>query len=119
MAGDLLLEIGTEELPWGAVQDGRRQLEANAAAALERERLAYEELVVYSTPRRLALLVRGLEERQEDAVAEVRGPSREAAFDPDGRPTKAAEGFARSRGLRVEDLEIRPTEKGEFVFAIV
>ncbi len=119
MAGDLLLEIGTEELPWGAVQDGRRQLEANAAAALERERLAYEELVVYSTPRRLALLVRGLGERQEDAVSEVRGPSREAAFDPDGKPTKAAEGFARSRGLRVEDLEIRPTEKGEFVFAVV
>ncbi len=64
-------------------------------------------------------MVRGLRERQEDAVTEVRGPSREAAFDREGKPTRAAEGFARSRGLRVEDLEIRPTDKGEFVFATV
>ncbi len=119
MTRDLLLEIGTEELPWGAVQDGREQLAAGAAAALERERLAYEDIEIYSTPRRLALLVKGLRERQEDAVGEFRGPSREAAFDREGKPTKAAEGFARSRGLRVEELEIRPTEKGDFVYAIV
>ncbi|NPV58829.1 MAG: glycine--tRNA ligase subunit beta [Actinobacteria bacterium] len=119
MARDLLLEIGTEELPWGAVQDGRRQLAANAAAALERERLPHRGMVIYSTPRRLALVVRELEDRQEDAVTEVRGPSREAAFDADGKPTRAAEGFARSRGLGVEDLEVRPTEKGDFVFATV
>lgn len=119
MTADLLFEIGTEELPWGAVQEGRRQLAENAAAALGRERLGYREFSVYSTPRRLALLVSGLEERQEDLESLVRGPSRQAAFDAGGNPTPAAEGFARSRGVKVEDLEIRETEKGEFVFAVV
>jgi len=119
MARDLLFEIGTEELPWGAVQDGRRQLAENAAALLSRERLNHGDIVVYSTPRRLALLVKGLDERQEDIATEMRGPSREAAYDAEGNPTKAAEGFARSRGLHVGDLEIRATEKGDFVFAVV
>ncbi|MDD5666989.1 MAG: glycine--tRNA ligase subunit beta, partial [Actinomycetota bacterium] len=119
MARDLLLEIGTEELPWGAVRDGRRQLAANASSMLEKERLRRGDIAVYSTPRRLALVVTGLEERQEDMAAEVRGPSREAAYDAEGRPTRAAEGFARSRGLKVEDLEVRGTEKGDFVFATV
>lgn len=119
MARDLLLEIGTEELPWGAVQDGRVQLAGNAAAALERERLAHGEIVVYSTPRRLALLVRDLEEGQGSAETVARGPLRQVAFDADGKPTPAAEGFARSRGVKVEDLEVRDTEKGEFVFAVV
>ncbi len=119
MARDLLLEIGTEELPWGAVRDGRRQLAANASSMLEKERLRRGDIAVYSTPRRLALVVTGLEERQEDMAAEVRGPSREAAYDAEGRPTRAAEGFARSRGLKVEDLEMRGTEKGDFVFATV
>ncbi len=116
---DFLLEIGTEELPWGAVQDGRTQLRANLAALLERERLSWHFMEIYSTPRRLAALVRGLLERQEDVETEVRGPSRSAAFDEEGRPTAAAEGFARSRGVRVEDLQVKETEKGEFVFAVV
>ena len=118
-ARDFLLEIGSEELPWGAVQDGRTQLRANLAALLERERLAWDSMEIYSTPRRLAVLVRALAERQADVEAEVRGPSREAAFDGEGRPTAAAEGFARSRGVRVEELQVRETGRGEFVFAVV
>jgi len=119
MPRDLLIEIGTEELPWGAVQDGRRQLAGNATALLARDRLNHGDVVVYSTPRRLTLLVKGLDERQEDIATEVRGPSHEAAYDAEGNPTKAAEGFARSRGVSVGDLEIRTTEKGDFVFAVV
>jgi glycyl-tRNA synthetase beta chain len=119
MTADLLLEIGTEELPWGAVQDGRVQLAENAAVMLRKERLRHGDIAVYSTPRRLALLVKDLDEGQEDIEEEVRGPSREAAYDADGKPTKAAEGFARSRGLPVENLEIRSTGKGDFVFATV
>lgn len=119
MAEDLLFEIGTEELPWGAVQDGREQLRENAAAIFARERLEYESMEVYSTPRRLTLYVTGLSERQKDDVRVIRGPSRAVAFDDEGRPTQAAEGFARSRGVKVEDLEVRQTEKGEFVFAVV
>ncbi|MGQ9703924.1 MAG: glycine--tRNA ligase subunit beta [Actinomycetota bacterium] len=116
---DLLLEIGTEELPWGAVQDGRSQLRDNLLAILERERLEHEGIRVYSTPRRLAALVEGLAERQADYQEMVRGPRRSAAFDERGNPTAAAEGFARARGVRVEDLVVRETEKGEFIFAVV
>jgi len=116
MAQDLLLEIGTEELPWGAQEVGRLQLEENARLLLERHRLSHGALEIYSTPRRLALLVRDLEEAQADFEELIKGPSRSAAFDSEGRPTKAAEGFARSRGARPEDLEVLETEKGEFVF---
>jgi glycyl-tRNA synthetase beta chain len=119
MSGDLLFEIGTEELPWGAVQDGRGQLADNSASLLSRERLIHGDIIVYSTPRRLSILVKDLREKQEDTEEDVRGPSREAAYDADGNPTRAAEGFARSRGLPVEELEIRATEKGDFVFAVV
>ncbi len=119
MARDLLLEIGTEELPWGAVQDGRAQLAEKAASLLDKERLKHGGLHVYSTPRRLALLAEGVEERQEDVASRVKGPSRAAAYDAEGKPTRAAEGFARSRGLAVEDLEVRGTDKGDFVFATV
>lgn len=119
MAEDLLFEIGTEELPWGAVQDGRVQLRENASAIFARERLEYESMEIYSTPRRLALFVRGLSEKQKDEIKAIKGPSKDAAFDEEGRPTRAAEGFARSRGVRVEDLEVRSTEKGEFVFAVI
>jgi glycyl-tRNA synthetase beta chain len=118
-ARDLLLEIGTEELPWGAVQDGRRQLRDNLLSILERERLGHGEIHVYSTPRRLAALVEDLAERQADYQEMVKGPQRSAAFDERGNPTAAAEGFARARGVRVEDLVVRETEKGEFVFAVV
>ncbi len=116
---DFLLEIGTEELPWGAVQDGRMHLRETLTALLLRERIAHGEMLVYSTPRRLAALVTGLSERQADREELVRGPSCAAAFDADGKPTAAAEGFARSRGVRVEELQIRPTDKGDFVFALL
>jgi glycyl-tRNA synthetase beta chain len=119
MGADLLLEIGTEELPWGAVQDGREQLGRNAASLLQRERLDFEDMILYSTPRRLALVVKGLGEGQADAESVVRGPSRRAAYDERGKPTAAAEGFARSRGVGLEELQIRETDKGEFVFAVV
>ena len=119
MAEDLLFEIGTEELPWGAVQDGRGQLRQNMAAALERERLGYEEISIFSTPRRLAAVVTGLAERQKDMESLIRGPSRQAAYDAEGKPTGAAMGFARSKGVDVEELQVHEAEKGEFVFAVV
>ncbi|OFW55561.1 MAG: glycine--tRNA ligase subunit beta [Actinobacteria bacterium RBG_19FT_COMBO_54_7] len=119
MAEDLLFEIGTEELPWGAVQDGRKQLRENMAAALERERLDHEEISIFSTPRRLTALVKGLAGRQKDIESQVRGPSREKAYDGEGKPSAAAIGFARSKGVPVEELQIWEAEKGEFVFAVI
>ncbi len=119
MANHFLLEIGTEELPWGAQEIGRTQLKENAEASLARHRLVHSGLEIYSTPRRLTLLVRSLEERQQSKEELIKGPAASSAYDQDGNPTQAAIGFARSRGVDVSQLEVRETDKGEFVFARV
>jgi glycyl-tRNA synthetase beta chain len=80
--------------------------------------LTTEEITVYGTPRRLAVLIKGLPIKQPDRVEEIKGPPAQAAFK-DGKPTKAAEGFARKQGVELDKLEIRPTDKGEFVFVKV
>ncbi|MGF1571180.1 MAG: glycine--tRNA ligase subunit beta [Nodosilinea sp.] len=110
-----LLEVGTEELPASFVSDALHQWQTRLAADLDDQALAPELIRLYGTPRRLAMVLEGLPERQPDRVEEVKGPPAQAAFK-DGQPTKAAEGFARSRGLPVEALEIRDTDKGAFVF---
>ncbi len=110
-----LLEVGTEDLPASFVSDALKQWKAKIPAALEEQLLTPESIDIYGTPRRLALVINGLPERQPDREEEAKGPSVKAAFN-DGKPTKAAEGFARSRGVSVDDFEIRETKKGEFVF---
>ena len=110
-----LLEVGTEDLPASFVGDALKQWKAKIPAALEEQLLTPESIEFYGTPRRLALVLNGIPERQPDREEEAKGPSVKAAFK-DGKPTKAAEGFARSRGATVDDFEIRKTKKGEFVF---
>ena len=110
-----LLEVGTEDLPASFVGDALKQWKAKIPVALEEQLLSPESIEFYGTPRRLALVLNGLPERQPDREEEAKGPSVKAAFK-DGKPTKAAEGFARSRGATVDDFEIRETKKGEFVF---
>ena len=110
-----LLEVGTEELPASFVNDALRQWKARIPASLAEAHLSPNSIEYYATPRRLALLLRDLPNQQADRTEEVKGPAAQAAFK-DGKPTKAAEGFARSRGGSVADLELRSTEKGEFVF---
>jgi glycyl-tRNA synthetase beta chain len=110
-----LLEVGTEELPASFVNDALAQWRNQIPASLAEAFLTPEAIEYYATPRRLALLVRGLPTQQADRTELVKGPAVQAAFK-DGQPTKAAEGFARSRGVGVEALEVRPTDKGEFVF---
>ena len=110
-----LLEVGTEDLPASFVGDALKQWKAKIPAALEEQLLTPESIEFYGTPRRLALVLNGIPERQPDREEEAKGPSVKAAFK-DGKPTKAAEGFARSRGASVDDFEIRETKKGEFVF---
>lgn len=119
MNRDLLLEVGTEELPARFLDVALPQLREAAVAQLKELRLSYSGVHVYGTPRRLALLVEGLPERQADLVREVKGPSRQVAFDADGQPTRAAQGFARSQGVPVEDLQVRETEQGAYVFAVL
>ena len=110
-----LLEVGTEELPASFVFEALAQWQAKLPVELAENFLENEGLKFYGTPRRLAVLISGLPDRQPDREEEAKGPPAKAAFK-DGKPTKAAQGFAASRGVSVEDLEIRDTGKGEFVF---
>jgi glycyl-tRNA synthetase beta chain len=110
-----LLEVGTEELPASFVSSALEQWRSRIPASLAEGFLSHEAISYYGTPRRLALLIQGLPEQQSDREEEVKGPAVQAAFK-NGQPTKAAEGFARSRGVGVEALEVRSTEKGDFVF---
>ncbi|MFN9629312.1 MAG: glycine--tRNA ligase subunit beta [Cyanobacteriota bacterium] len=111
-----LLEIGTEELPADFVRLAVAQLERRLAEDLTQARLPYGPLRATGTPRRLAVGVEGLPARQEDSQQELKGPPAQQAFR-DGRPTPAAEGFAKRCGLAVEQLEVRETAKGPFLFA--
>ncbi|HIK19208.1 MAG TPA: glycine--tRNA ligase subunit beta [Leptolyngbyaceae cyanobacterium M33_DOE_097] len=111
-----LLEVGTEELPADFVDTGLAQWRSRIPAELEAANLPPTSIEYYGTPRRLAVLIKGLPERQPDQVEEVKGPPAQAAFK-DGKPTKAAEGFAQKQGVDLSSLEIRSTEKGDFVFA--
>ncbi|RME32455.1 MAG: glycine--tRNA ligase subunit alpha, partial [Thermoflexia bacterium] len=114
----LLLEIGTEELPTGDLSLALAQLRDRAPALLAEARLDYEGLRVLGTPRRLALLVEGLAPRQRSREEVVKGPPARAAFDAEGRPTPAAEGFARRQGVPVSDLQVREMDGGQYVVAV-
>ncbi|MEM9244147.1 MAG: glycine--tRNA ligase subunit beta [Cyanobacteria bacterium P01_F01_bin.153] len=110
-----LFEVGTEELPASFVDQAIAQWKTLIPASLEEANLTAESIEYYGTPRRLAVLINGLPERQEDKNEEVKGPPAKAAFR-DGEATKAAIGFAKKYGTTPDALEIRPTDKGEFVF---
>ncbi len=112
---DLLFELGTEELPPVALQGLSAALSREFAAGLEKANLKHAEMESFATPRRLAILVRDCALRQPDRQVERRGPAIQAAFDAEGKPTKAAAGFARSCGVDVEGLERLKNEKGEWL----
>ena len=114
-ARDLLIEIGTEELPPKALSNLSLAFENGIREGLEKAGLASGELRRFATPRRLAVLIHHLPVRQPDRQLERRGPALSAAFGPDGKPTKAAEGFARSCGVSVADLQKQETDKGAWL----
>ncbi|SHG86261.1 glycyl-tRNA synthetase beta chain [Thermosyntropha lipolytica DSM 11003] len=118
MVRDLIFEIGVEEIPAAYMPKALEDFKNNALESLNKARLHYEEVKSLGTPRRLTLYVKGLRERQEDAVIESRGPKKAAAFDQEGRPTRALEGFARSQNINVEDIEVREVNGVEYVFAV-
>lgn len=111
-----LLELGTEELPADFARLALPQLEAVVARDLREARLGFSRVHATSTPRRLAVTVEALEDRQPDLAEERKGPPAQQAFK-DGQPTQAAIGFARRCGVDPAALELRDTEKGAFVFA--
>ncbi|MCL1469958.1 glycine--tRNA ligase subunit beta [Argonema antarcticum] len=110
-----LLEVGTEELPASFVGSAIQQWQSLIPKSLSEQYLTSETINVYGTPRRLAVLIEGLPAQQADRIEEIKGPPAAAAFK-DGQPTKAAEGFARKQGVSLEALEVRATDKGDFVF---
>jgi len=113
---DLLIEIGTEELPPKALKRLSEAFGTGIGEGLKNADLAHGEVSLYASPRRLAVLVKGLVEAQADKTIERRGPALLAAFGEDGCPTKAAEGFARSCGLSsVDDLDRIETDKGAWL----
>jgi len=114
---NFLLEIGTEEMPARFLPPLLDELKAKLRERLAEERLAPEKVRVWATPRRIACYVEGLPERQEDRLLAIKGPPARVAFDEEGRPTRAAEGFARSQGVPVEELRRRKTDNGEYIFA--
>lgn len=118
MAEDLLLEIGMEEVPARFVRGAMDQLKAKTAEWLDASRLAYDGIEAYATPRRIAVLARGVAEKQADIREEVRGPSRKIALDESGGWSKAALGFARSQGVQPEQLFFKETGGVEYVYAL-
>lgn len=115
MSKTLLLEIGTEEVPAHVMPGILSQLKENAAKTFEELRIEYKNIKTLGTPRRSALLVEGLAEQQVDLSKENRGPAVNIAFDADGNPTKAAQGFARGQGVKPEEL----VTKDGYVYAMV
>ncbi len=115
---DLLLEIGVEELPPHEVPNAITQLREKVPAVLDEARLRYEEVYVTGAPRRIVVIVRKLQAQQASEVQEFRGPPADRAFDVEGNPTKAAMGFARGKGVAVEDLEIREEGGKRYVYAV-
>lgn len=115
MAKEFLIELGTEELPPKQLRTLAEAFAANFAAELATADIAHEGVTWFATPRRLALKVANLTESQPDRVVEKRGPAVNVAFDADGKPTKAAEGWARGNGITVEQAERLVTDKGEWL----
>lgn len=106
MAKDLLFEIGAEEIPAGFMPNILGQLKSLAESKLNDAHLPFESIATYGTPRRLALIVKGLADTSAEISERHKGPSASIAYDADGNPTKAAIGFARGKGLDVADLVV-------------
>ncbi|MBD3634438.1 MAG: glycine--tRNA ligase subunit beta [Methylophaga sp.] len=112
---DLLIELGTEELPPKALAKLSKAFLQGVEQGLKKAELSYDEIRPYATPRRLALVISKLQTKQPDRVVERRGPAVTAAFDEDGNPTKALLGFAGSCGVEVDDLDTMKTDKGAWL----
>jgi glycyl-tRNA synthetase beta chain len=114
---ELLLEIGTEEIPSGFIPRALEEMPGLLEKEFQAQRIAYKEIKAMGTPRRLVLIATGVAPAQEARVIETLGPAKRIAFDDQGHPTKAALGFARGQGIPVEELKVVQTEKGEYLSA--
>ena len=115
---ELLFEIGTEEIPAGYIGPALRFMESFAGRRLADLGLAHGRISTVGTPRRLTLVVDDLQDKQKDTKTEHTGPAYKAAYDTEGKPTKAALGFARSKGVDVADLQVVTTKKGDYLMVV-
>jgi glycyl-tRNA synthetase beta chain len=115
MSNDLLFELGGEELPPKSLKKLSQSLLDGMVAGLKEAGLNFSDAQAYATPRRLAVLIRNLDSQQADKVVEKRGPALQAAYGPDGTPSKAALGFASSCGASFDQLEKLETDKGSWL----
>ena len=118
MSKNLLLEIGTEELPARFVVPGIKSLKEVAEKKLKEAKLDFEEVIAAGTFRRLALFVKGLSEKQPDVEEELIGPPEKVAFDDKGNPSKAAIGFAKKASVPLEELKVKETPRGRYLFVV-
>lgn len=116
MSAELFLEIGTEEIPAGFLPVAMADLERLLRRELESANIPFGTVRTYATPRRIAASVSGVGLEQARQELLVTGPSVKVAFDAEGRPTKAAEGFARSNGVDVSQLSTMETDKGAYIY---
>ena len=112
---DLLIELGTEELPPKALKKLSQAFTSNIVDGLKKAGFEINEVESYAAPRRLAVLIKSLSSSQPDREIERKGPSLKAAYDDDGKPTKAVMGFARSCGVEVAELQQQETDKGAWL----
>jgi len=110
-----LLEIGTEELPAKFAENIINQFKSLIEFDLNKNSIKYEKVFCSTTPRRIVLMISGIIDKGEDKIEFRKGPKAESAFN-NGSPTNAAKGFAKSLNIRIEDLQIKNTDKGDFVF---
>lgn len=115
---ELLLEIGVEELPYQFIVPALASLKESAERLLNDRRLTFHSVRTMGTPCRLTIVIDGLATRQTSMTKEAMGPSKAVAFDQTGQPTRAALGFAAGHGVAVQELQIRQTPKGEYLFAV-
>ncbi len=116
MANSYLLEVGVEEMPAHVVTPSIKQLHQRVANYLKEQRISFDGIQEYATPRRLALLISGLSDKQPDVDESVKGPAKKIAQDADGNWTKAAIGFTRGQGASVDDIEFKDVKGVEYVF---
>jgi len=114
---NFLCEIGTEEIPAGYIPPAVDSLKNIFSEKLEQERIEYNEIEVYATPRRFSILISGLAPVQKSETVELKGPSAQAAYDSDGNPTKALQGFLKGNSLEPGDITVKDTEKGRYIYA--
>jgi len=118
MAKNLLFEIGLEEMPAHVVVPSMNQLAEKTRKFLEENRLNFEEINAFSTPRRLAIQVKNLDEKQADVAEEVKGPAKKIALDAEGNWSKAAQGFVRGQGLTTDDITFKELKGVEYVYVM-